>query len=294
MLTLNTFRKFLWAVAALPLIALGSCSDDDDLDGALDDALSDCDSLVEVTYTATLPASATRAFADGTSATALYYALYNSDLTKVIDTNIGGTAVAMRTDLKADVTFRLNPGKEYVVVFWAQSPNVAAGAYTLDSAAATLTVDYTKIPSNSDVYDAFCYSERFVAKRGTPVVPAALTRPFAQINVGMTADDWTACAPVSTSISCNGTYTTLNLVTGAVSNSVNAQFKTAAVPSTTNSFPLGSDYYYVAMAYVLAPAASQSVFVDFNFISSNGLVGIDAARAATISRNHRTNYVYSE
>ena len=90
----------------------------------------------------------------------------------------------------ATVELTLVKDKKYKVAFWAQ--NKACSAYDVDKEAMTVTVDYASIKENNDEKrDAF-FKTVDVTVKGSTSIDVELKRALAQINVGVTAEDWEA------------------------------------------------------------------------------------------------------
>ena len=140
---------------------------------------------------------------------------------------------------------RLVKGQTYQFVFWAQKSG--AGHYDTSNMKA-ISVDYNNI-SNDESRDAF-YT--FVGKTkvtGPFSQDVTLKRPFAQLNLGTTAQDWgwaqTAGVTITDSkVKVTGeVYSTLNTFDGTVAGETPVEFTLNAIPSqgdllvTDNKFP---------------------------------------------------------
>lgn len=149
-------KKVLFSTVAMSALMLMATS-------CADDQTSDLKAGAEstVTITAQLPGDmGTRAFADGTKATELHYAVYEKGTTtrlkvcKKADGTKGqleGTATM--TGLQTTISLQLTTGKEYDFVFWADAPG--DNVYTFNSENQTVTVNYANAENNTDNLDAF-------------------------------------------------------------------------------------------------------------------------------------------
>jgi hypothetical protein len=164
-------------------------------------------------------------YGDGLKATTLYYAVYtyNENGNNLVLTNYGKEGdngfvnnPVKFNNLTATVSFTLANGTPYKFVFWAQSDEAAQ--YTFNPATGDIKIDYSKVVCNDDNQDAFfaCVNYTFEQGQGKSVT---LTRPFAQLNVGLT--DYARAKEVGmevaeTSMSIYKVPNTLNLITGQI------------------------------------------------------------------------------
>ena len=139
-------KNFLFGLFATAMLLLTTaCQKENDLANGNE---------VMVNFEVSAPVIATRAdYSDGTTATKLQYAVYNSNKELLADmqyanpfTEEDGVGTAEMKDLKARVSMRLALGNEYYVLFWAEAPNAP---YTVDFAGKTLTVNYDGAKSNA-------------------------------------------------------------------------------------------------------------------------------------------------
>ena len=251
----------------------------------------------------------TRAYADGTTAKQLQYAVYevkDNNLVKI--ENTGTTEIdgdpyegtKEMNNLKTQLSFSLLTGHKYGIVFWADSYGGATGApYTVEFAeeGATMKVDYLKVKANDEKLDAF-YAYEEITVNGDGSVSVQLTRPFAQINIG--TNDFEKAkvlggAPDQSYVTVP-TYTTLDLKTGAVSGK-------ATTPATYNAIPGQAEgvdpekypvegYDYLAMAYVLVDNENESETIDvaFGWAASPATSGKErTVGSVPVRPNYRTN-----
>lgn len=209
---------------------------------------------VLVTFTVANPALSTKAIGDGNTVDKVSCNVYTSDgatrystLSKVVDMTGG----------KATFTVALAAGQTYDFCFWAYKDGQSA--YTFDPDAKTVKVNYEGAQANDETRDAFYWYENDLKVAGSLNKTITLYRPFAQVNLGTTAEDIeaakTAGIEVNTSaISFSNVYTDLNLVDGTVTGSTTADFAAAALPTeklTVNQKEYAGTYEYLAMAYIL-------------------------------------------
>lgn len=281
-------KRILFSTVAMSALMLMATS-------CADDQTSDLKAGAEstVTITAQLPGDmGTRAFADGTKATELHYAVYEKGTTirlavcKKADGTKGqleGTATM--TGLQTTISLQLTTGKEYDFVFWADAPG--DNVYTFNSENQTVTVNYVNAENNTDNLDAFFGQKKALKVSGNMSISQELRRPFAQINIGTDDFDAAAAAGYTVSESTIGvaTYETLNLLSGEVSNPVTATFVKKPIPTEDSKFSVNSkDYKYLSMSYVLVPKDKETVDIAFDYTLTNRTF-----TNVPVQRNYRTN-----
>lgn len=281
-------KKVLFSTVAMSALMLMATS-------CADDQTSDLKAGAEstVTITAQLPGNmGTRAFADGTKATELHYAVYEKGTTirlavcKKADGTKGqleGTATM--TGLQTTISLQLTTGKEYDFVFWADAPG--DNVYSFNSEDQTVTVNYANAENNTDNLDAFFGQKKALMVSGNMSISQELRRPFAQINIGTDDFDAAAAAGYTVSESTIGvaTYETLNLLSGEVSHPVTATFVKKPIPTEDSKFSVNSkDYKYLSMSYVLVPKDKETVDIAFDYTLTNRTF-----TNVPVQRNYRTN-----
>ena len=237
--------------------------------------------LADVTLCVNTPEIATRAYSDGSTATALQYAVYDATgvelhaLTKTDATINGSTTVKLQ----------LTTGNTYSVIFWAAAPGAP---YSVDFENKTMTVDYSAAVSNDEARDAF-YAYKTFTVNGAQSETIELKRPFAQLNIG--TGDYAASTnagytPTKSAVTVKNIYKTLDLVEGEVSESVEVAFASADI-NKNETFPVAG-YEYLAMNYLLVSKDKEVVDVEFTFAD-----GADAKTrtvgSVPVQRNYRTN-----
>ena len=283
-----SMKKVLFSTVAMSALMLMATS-------CADDQTSDLKAGAEstVTITAQLPGDmGTRAFADGTKATELHYAVYEKGTTtrlavckKADGTKGQPEGTATMTGLKTTISLQLTTGKEYDFVFWADAPG--DNVYTFNSENQTVTVNYANAENNTDNLDAFFGQKKALKVSGNMSISQELRRPFAQINIGTDDFDAAAAAGYTVSESTIGvaTYNTLNLLSGEVSDPVTATFVKKPIPTEDSKFSVNSkDYKYLSMSYVLVPKDKETVDIAFDYTLTNRTF-----TNVPVQRNYRTN-----
>ena len=283
-----SMKKVLFSTVAMSALMLMATS-------CADDQTSDLKAGAEstVTITAQLPGDmGTRAFADGTKATELHYAVYEKGTTTrlAVCKKADGTkgqleGTATMTGLQTTISLQLTTGKEYDFVFWADAPG--DNVYTFNSENQTVTVNYANAENNTDNLDAFFGQKKALKVSGNMSISQELRRPFAQINIGTDDFDAAAAAGYTVSESTIGvaTYKTLNLLSGEVSDPVTAKFVKKPIPTEDSKFSVNSkDYKYLSMSYVLVPKDKETVDIAFDYTLTNRTF-----TNVPVQRNYRTN-----
>lgn len=283
-----SMKKVLFSTVAMSALMLMATS-------CADDQTSDLKAGAEstVTITAQLPGDmGTRAFADGTKATELHYAVYEKGTTTrlAVCKKADGTkgqleGTATMTGLQTTISLQLTTGKEYDFVFWADAPG--DNVYTFDSEKQTVTVNYANAENNTDNLDAFFGQKKALKVNGNISISQELRRPFAQINIGTDDFDAAAAAGYTVSESTIGvaTYKTLNLLSEKVSDPVTATFVKKPIPTEDSKFSVNSkDYKYLSMSYVLVPKDKETVDIAFDYTLTNRTF-----TNVPVQRNYRTN-----
>lgn len=250
----------------------------------------------------------TRAAADEFNADKLVYALYDAEGTLVaeipgaVDGMVAKTD-AFGADMTANVSLTLVKGQTYTVVFWAQ--NSACKSYTLAAEANGFNVDVDYTGANNDeTRDAFFASETFTVE-GNAEVGVILKRPFAQINLGVTEEDWNAAVAsginiTESKVSIKNAATSINLLDGTVSGETDVNYGYAAIPSVSTKAATNvkdlqvndASYKWLSMSYILTDESKTlSDAVQFTLGTDSGeeIVLSEGLNNVPVQRNWRTN-----
>ena len=244
----------------------------------------------------------TRAIGDGSGANHLIYAVFDETGTRIEDIK----QVSKDVTFPTTETITLAKGQTYKIAFWAQNKDCAAYNVSDDM---VVTINYDGASSNDETRDAF-FKTVEVTVTGDAELDVELTRPFAQINVGVTTEDWNAAVAAGITITesnavVNQAASTLYLIDGTVDNSVNVTFNFANIPGPDEALSVDldgegpEDYKYLSMNYILpydattGDASTTLEDLEFTFRSEQGDVielnqGLDAV---PVQRNWRTNIV---
>lgn len=287
-------KIFLSMLAVSAILAGTACSEDDLVSG---------EKASGVSFELKLEGSAqTKAISDGLGADKLVYAVYDEQGAPVNVFN--GTNQKTETNVSfADpghsVQIDLAKGQTYQVVFWAQDADCKA--YNTDDLQ-NVTIDYKGV-NNDETRDAFFKAEK-VTVTGNQKVSVVLRRPFAQLNVGVTEEDWNKAKAAgieieTSSVTIPEAASKINLLTGAVSESTAVTYTLNTIPN--QNLKVGNtEYEYLSMCYVL-PNATNSADgtgkvtipgkVQFTFHPKNGkdIVFDQGLTDVPVQRNWRTN-----
>ena len=294
---MNNNLLFTMLAASTMMLATGCSSSDDTV-------ATQESNLATVSFSVQADAVAgTRAISDGSGADELIYRVFDKD-----GNSVGTLAKKTETGLTDlltghKVTLYLAKGQTYKVAFWAQDADCTA--YTVDDNMG-VTVNYAGA-NNDETRDAF-FKTVDVTVTGDMSVDVTLKRPFAQINVGCTTDDWNAAhasnIDITTSaVTIKDAATKLNVIDGTVSGNQDVTYTAANIPTETLKVDADGDgtkeeYKYLSMCYILpnettTGAAKTTAGTTFTFHpqTGNDITLSDGLQAIPVQRNYRTNIV---
>lgn len=243
----------------------------------------------------------TRAIGDGTGANKLVYAVFD-ETGKRIE---GIKKVSKEVSFPTTETITLAKGQTYKIAFWAQNKDCAA--YDV-SDEMVVTIDYEGATSNDETRDAF-FKTVEVTVTGDAELDVELTRPFAQLNVGVTTEDWNAAVAAGITITeskavVKQAASILNLLDGTVDDPVDVTFDFANIPTDALSVDLNGDgtaetFKYLSMNYILPfdelTGESSTTLNDLEFTfhpeTGNNIVLTQGLDAVPVQRNWRTNII---
>ena len=267
----------LFAVAGM--LAATSCSNDEDLNGSNGKPTT-------VSFNVNVDEVAqTRSISDGLTANILYYEVYDEAGTTLVKE---GTAEV--ANLTANFDVDLVTGNSYNVLFWAQ--NSACTAYNTEDLK-NVTVSYDNVLNNNENMDAFCANTTLTVDASNLKQNVTLTRPFAQVNVGVLKENAEQYGITRSSVTVTGYYSSINLLTGAVGdfNPGEVTFQMNAVP-TEDLTVENNAYAYLSTTYLLASTDKETVGLDFSFEGTNNYT-LEYDNTP-IQRNYRTNILTNQ
>lgn len=287
-------RKFYPLLAITTLMLAAACSQDDQMGNS--------DNEAEVTFTANLEGVAsTRAISDGLTVDELIFEVYDKDGNRIDALRQEGITVDNRA---ATVNVRLVKGQTYQFVFWAQKSGQQH--YNVEDLK-NIEVTYAS-EANDESRDAFYHYEGATLVTNSFAKEIVLKRPFAQLNLGTTADDITAAATAgvviekSSVVVKGAVYSSLSTFDGEVSDPVETAFTLNAIPDAETEELVIADeaeqfdidnYEYLSTNYLLAPAEGEnSTELEFALVNAAGdTINTLSVTNAPLHRNWRTNIV---
>ena len=302
-------KKTLFLAVAAVTALFSACSSDEVASSANDS------NVVNVSFSANfdqvMPTRSVSGDTDGTQATTLYVAVYNTSNELIpaishIGTAAGGKDFVTVSGKTATVNFQLVKGQTYNFVFWAQNPNATAGAVVFNPTTGKVAVDYSKIKANDETLDAFTAHVNDLTVTGALSQNVTLKRPWAQVNYGSAQADWDAAVAAGitvakSKVTVNNVYTTLNALTGEVEG----EATTTDVVLAANTIPAsattqrtltvsGTEYQYIGLNYLLVGNEGQQSLIkaDLEIQKESGeVINTLAFSNVPVQRNYRTNIV---
>ena len=277
-------KYFLSLVAMATMILFSGCNKNEDF------YISENGDMV--TFNIATPEMGTRAISDGTTATNLTVAVYNSD-TKAY---LPGLTQELTINKTATVQLPLVAGITYDIVFWAEA---ADSPYTFDAAKGIVSVDYDHVTAtaNNENLDAFYANRLGYEVMGQKTETVELTRPFAQLNVATLDYEQAERSDIDitkTDIEVDGVYTSFNLLNeyGAVIGEPSDEIKLAFETIPTETLVVnGVSYKWLSMNYLLV---NDKTNIRAKMTTKNENDDVTLTREwhnIPVQRNYRTNIV---
>lgn len=261
----------------------------------------------KVTYTVDGPSQiATKAMGTISSAYTLYYEVRLWDGSalgeKLTGEGLSGSKPVAADQWPTTVTFDLARGKQYKILFWAQSTTAPAGLFTIpeEDGLTAIAINYTKMAANNEECDAFSGSD-VITPAGAMAASATLTRPFALLNLGASdavqfnkASGGATVGSIAAKIG-GDVATTFNVANGEAGTALSGTFTaTAAAPFDAydaSTLSVGeTNFNYLSAVYVLPLAASGTIGVEYT-IKDNATADITSLEVTNVpvKTNYRTN-----
>ena len=236
----------------------------------------------------------------------LVFAVYDVRDNLLPDMGYENGQIVMDVDrFPVSIELTLVKKQQYKIAVWAQSSGCKA--YDTSDLSA-VTVDYSQIPTDSDVADAFCKSEVFTAV-ADGIRRIVLRRPLARVEFLMRPDELesveTSLAPVE-QVQFSGAWmpNTINVLSSDVvaDAGVNpAVFPVSPVARQQSFAQLGTGYEtpadgYVVLASAFVAAPSEMMFLNdlaFEMFFQNGNSCRIPVDKMPVQRNYSTNILIS-
>lgn len=292
----QNMKKLIFPLFGALAMMFASCSQDD--------AINEIENGELVTFSIETGEKATRA-GDGNTVNTLHFQVWDKNSETLVISSIDelGAKTLQKAETvtagKATVAFNLVKGVPYDIVFWAchDQDNCVDISKGLDN----ITLKNT-LNANVEAYDAFFHAEKdYKVQPGKTTV--YLKRPFAQINVGTTAEDWEKAGKLAveidkSTITITDVYEGFNARTGNVAGSTTElTYGLNSVLDDTFTVENAADgskttYKYLSMNYVLAQADKSSTHT-FSFELNDGdqVINTVTIQNLPIQRNWRTNII---
>ena len=234
----------------------------------------------------------TKAIGDGTAAKTLYYQAFDENGAAIEGLGVQNKPIS---GTSTTVEFQLIKDQTYNFVFWAQTD--ADGYYTIDptDGLKKITANYDGKSANDENFDAF-YAVKELTVTGPVSETVALTRPFAQINIATagTISAGTASREIDftgakSSVTVKNIPTVFAPLEDKVTTAKDVTFGAAEIPAG-NITVNGTDYKYLSMNYVFAPA-DRSVYDITATVTVESKTTSVSVPGAPLQRNYRTNVV---
>ena len=263
---------------------------------------------VNVSFVADLSGGlGSRAIADGTTVDEVAWAIYEDGAEAPLP-NLQGTLVL--NNKQAQLNVRLVTGKTYDIAFFAYKAVEAVEAlkgvvdpvhYDVLWSEKSVAMKLDPKPANDESRDCFWYVRHDLKVEGPVSETFTLTRPLAQLNIGVAASDIATALSAGFSVSDSSlsvnTYTKFNMFDGTLSeeNPVFITFDRADSPiDAADILDIASDdvdYKYLATTYLLVnDKVTSNVSVSF-WDQDGGLINTLEYGFVPFERNYRTNIV---
>lgn len=203
------------------------------------------------------------------------------------------------TGLTTTLDIPLVKGIPYRIVFWADAYGFnEKSPYSFDKQTGKISIDFDKIESNKEQYDAFFGSVDIENPSGGRIYSATLKRPFAQINMGVNMDEVVALGVSRDRILTGIEVECANAINIVKDGWYRAEyedidvrtFKLASIPSNYPEFkfPVEPEKYdYICLNYVVPYDHYDAIPLKFNYVVD----GVEQSRTINIPLqiNYRTN-----
>lgn len=271
-------KRLIYLLMTMPLF-IASCSNDD---------IATSEETVQVSFCAELPNQLGTRASSTLSVDKVYCAVFENDV------EIPALREVITIEDGSDIVFtpRLIKGRTYDVVFWASKE----GSYNVtDMTAITRAANNSAIEAD---YDAFTATTN-ITVMGNYSDEITLKRPIAQLNMGVTPEDWNGVAnsktfgitPTTITLKIEG-KSTFNALTG---NADGRESEIAYNLSVSGEEFVCKENTYknIAMCYILSESAKETKNIRYSIYDQNGEAireNVDIL-SVPLQRNYKTNVV---
>lgn len=200
--------------------------------------------------------------------------------------------------------------KTYKVYFWAYDSDGGAYEYATDAEGNILLNKEIKVkyPAGDLAYDSLEHLDAFYSVQTVNLsddvaetTDISLTRPFAQVNLGALADDFTNADVTKAQFTVKSVPTGFTLAKDGVTTSENLSdqvftFTDFGLADNEGSIKYeNADYRYIGTTYIFVPSGASKVAVDVSLYAAGDKVLKEASSLEiTLDPNKRTNLIFKE
>ena len=250
-----------------------------------------------VSFTIQAGQEQSRAAGDGNTVDQVHYEVWDKSTGKLVISSVTGKSDGQPVsivDKTATVNIRLVKGLEYEIVFWAH--NEQGTGYLIEDGLENIRLK-DGVKANKETYDAF-YQVLTDYKVSNVVKTVVLKRPFGQLNVGTSSEDWQKAINLDveidrSTISVTQVANVFNARTGKIARQdglTQLTFDLEDVLKETFKVE-GTSYHYLGMNYFLAD--TEKTLHDLTITLNDGDKVTNTLRIINtpIQRNWRTNII---
>ena len=244
---------------------------------------------VQVTVTTEVPVANTRAVIDSTQIDEVVCGVFENDV------EIEGlrTVVPVPADGVLTFTPTLINGHTYTIVLWAHTN----GSFNVGDNVGDLTAITRVAGKDQALYDVFTTAHTFTVN-GSADINVTLSRPFAQLNIGVSEADWNAVTdsatfnlvPKKVNLTIDNAATTYNALTGKSVDAAQTIEYSIPVPADQTITAGGVNYKLLSQCYVLLEQGFPNADVTYEILA-DGDKYVTSGKFSSVpfDANHRTN-----
>ena len=293
-------KKLIYSLATLAIVLFAS---------SCTKCGADLDDSATVTFSVSVPSvMQTKAIADGKNTDHLYYQVFDANYEKRLAFGEAMGEIDLQEDrMTFTVSLKLVIDQTYGIVFWAQKDG--ADYYDLtDLRKVKVNDNYYKFNANDESRAAFYASLQFKTNvngqpydlNGDVIDYVALTRPFAQLNLGtdsLVSSLTEQIAVDSTTVTVSNLANVFNTVDKVGEGDVSVRFVATATPNGNDDnarkilLVKNTSYHWLGMNYLIARGNQKDmVDVTAEIFTNAGKVTHDISNVP-LQENYRTNLI---
>ena len=286
-------KYFYTLLTAATLLTAVSCSPIDELFSGEDGEAE------KVSFTIQTGQIQSRAAGDGNTVDQVHYEVWDKNTGKLVVSSVSGKNEGVPVgivDKTATVEVRLVKGVEYEIAFWAH--NEQGTGYHIGDGLENIRLK-NGVKANKETYDAF-YQVLTNYKVSNKTETVILKRPFGQLNVGTSIEDWEKAGNMDVEIDRSIIKVTqvanvFNARTGDIrcsEGTTDLTFNLNEVLMETFTVE-GTPYHYLAMNYFLADNDKTLHDLTITLYGADRQTPINTLKVVNmpIQRNWRTNII---